>query len=479
MTRPNPTTRRAHLVLLAALLGGCAAPLHLDEARYRGHAYASPGQSPGVPDAPKRVLDATPMQGLTVSQARDLALLRNHTVQAAAAAVEAARARIAAARSAFLPTLTGTIQRTHFREATEVEIPGVATFVLSPFWQTTGSAALTQSLFAFGRDWEAVKAARADLTTQVLDERVVKQRLLFEVTQAWYRLHEAEAQVAVSRDQLKASERQLADAENVVRAGRATKDSELTAKVEVFRSRQDLLVATNAVTHSRRVLNALLVRELDAETTIAEAPEFQPVKLDGKALFALAREHNPSILQFRSGRLALEHRRESIIRSFAPEIVGTLGATYNNFTLATGFSTNYTATIAAQWTPVNGGRRIGQLAEIHAGLAQLREQELQALQDLELGIERTILDVGESESAVELARQSVEASTENYRIVSDRFRNGKVTTRELLEAQTTLSNSRFALNQARFGHLTLLASLEAQIGVRSEDWLPKSEGGKR
>jgi len=436
----------------------------MDEERYRSRAYGQPSQATPLAGLPTPALDEAPISRLTLDQARDLALLRNHTIQAAAAAVEGARARIAEARAALLPTLTGSLQRIHYHEATEVEIPGVATFLISPFWQTTGSAQLSQSLFAFGRDAEAVKAARADLTTQILDERGIKQQLLFEVTQAWYALHEARAQVAVSRDQLKASERQLADAINIVRAGRATKDAELTAKVEVFRARQNVLVTANGVTHARRVLNTLLVRKLDATTELAEAPSFAPVSLDGEALYALAQQHSPAMLSFRSARLALEHRRESILRSFAPEISGVLGASYNNFNLSTGFSTNYTATLVTQWTPVNGGRRIGQMAEIHANLAQLREQELQALQDLELGISRTLLDIAESESAVALARQSVEASKENYRIIAERFRNGKVTTRELLDAQTTQSDSRFALNQARFGHLTLLAALEARIG---------------
>ena len=79
------------------------------------------------------------------------------------------------------------------------------------------AAQLAVSLFSGGRDWEAVKAARANLTTRILDERSVRQQLLFEVTQAWYRIHEAEAQVQVSSDQLKASERQLEDAQERLR----------------------------------------------------------------------------------------------------------------------------------------------------------------------------------------------------------------------------------------------------------------------
>ena len=64
-----------------------------------------------VEDPPKLVLDKEPIEGLTVRRARDLALVRNHTAKAAAAAVEAARARIAEARAAFLPTLSGRLQR--------------------------------------------------------------------------------------------------------------------------------------------------------------------------------------------------------------------------------------------------------------------------------------------------------------------------------------------------------------------------------
>lgn len=472
-------TRVVTIVVVGlVLVGGCATPLHLDESSYRSRNYDAPGAAAPVPKPAEPVRDASPMRDLPLERARELALLRNHTVQAAAAAVESARAAIAEARAAFLPTLTGSITRTHYKESTEVTIPGVATFTLSPFWQTTGSAQLAVSLFSGGRDWEAVKAARADLTTQILDERAVRQQLLFEVTQGWYRLHEAEAQVQVSRDQLAAAERQLKDAENIVGAGRATKDAELTARVEVLRAQQDLLVSENAVVHARRVINVLLVRTLDAETSLEEAPPFRKVDLDGMRLVAMSRQHNPSLLAFRSQRIALEHRRESVIRSYVPEVVGALGASYNNFTDSTGFSTNYTASLTAQWTPIDGGRRIGQLHQIHANLVALREQELQAIQDIELDIQRTLLDITEAESAVELATQSVASSTENYRIVSERFRNGKVTTRELLEAQTTLSNSRFALNQARFGHFTLLASLEAQIGVRQSDWVDYVEDGK-
>ena len=101
---------------------------------------------------------------------------------------------------------------------------------------------------------------------------------------------------------------------------------------------------------------------------------------------------------------------------------------------------------------------------------QLREQELQSIQDVDLEIDRTILDVAESESAVAVATESIAAATENLRIITERFKAGKVTAREVLEAQRTLTNARFQLNRARFLQRTLLARLESLSGVAASDW---------
>ena len=42
---------------------------------------------------------------------------------------------------------------------------------------------------------------------------------------------------------------------------------------------------------------------------------------------------------------------------------------------------------------------------------------------------------------------------------------------EVLDAQATMSNSRFAVNQARYGHRILLGRLEQLLGVAQESWV--------
>jgi outer membrane protein TolC len=71
---------------------------------------------------------------------------------------------------------------------------------------------------------------------------------------------------------------------------------------------------------------------------------------------------------------------------------------------------------------------------------------------------------------VRVATQSIEAAKENYRIVSDRFNAGRTTSREVLEAEATLSQSQFSYNQARFQYMVVLAQLELLSGVRRESW---------
>lgn len=473
MTTDSLSRRFAPMLLLVVSItaSGCASPLGIPEG-YRQRAYeAATDPGPDLMAPVETPLDVSPLEDLTLERALELALQRNHTVAAAKETVRATIARIAEARAAFLPTISGTIGRTFNKETTTVTVGGGQTFNISPKNTTTARGNITMSLFAFGRDLEQLLASQANVSTEIFNERAIRQELLFAVTQAWLACHLADSDVVVAQDSLAASERQLKDAENVYEAGRQTRDAVLTAQVNKLRSQQELITAENAQRQSRRVLNTLLSRDVDAKLVLAPAPEFRPAIVNPKRLTALARQHNPTLMAFRSNRQSLEHQRESLERSFAPELVGDLGASYSDFRDASGFATNYTANVSLTWTPVNAGLRIGRINEIHALLAQLREQEIQTVLDIGLGIEETVEDLAEFESQFRLATEAVAAARENYRIISDRFRAGRTTSREVLDAQVTLSDSRNSLSRAIVAHEVELARLESFVGVARDAWL--------
>lgn len=467
----RPTASPLWTIVIVLALTGCAMGPAGVPPTYRAESYDAPEQGIEYPAEPPPELDTAPMEDLELARARELGLQRNHSLAAAQATVESAVARIAEARAAFLPTVGGQMRRTFNREAREIEFAPGETTNVTALDEWAGSAELSISLFAFGRDWEALQAARANAATQVLDERSVKQELLFLITESWYGIHEAMAQEEVARDALAAAERQLQDAENVFAAGRTTRDAVLTARVNMLGSKQTLLVAQNAVINARRILNTLLSRDLDAPITLAAAPTFEPVILDAALLKGLGRQHNPDLLAFRTRREVLERTRESVERSLLPELRGLGSVTYSDFRDFGGYSTNFAANFIVDWRPIQGGLRLGQLDQIHADLIALREQEIQSILDLDLAIQRTILEVSEIESQHIVAAEAVGSAEENYRIISDRFRAGRTTSREVLDAQTTMSNSRFLLNQARYGHRILLGRLEQLAGVAQESWV--------
>lgn len=347
---------------------------------------------------------------------------------------------------------------------------GPASFTIIPGDQINGQAVLQLSLFAWGRDSLNLDAARLDATTEAFAERAVRQELCFRIAQAWFGIHEARSNVKVAQDALASSRRQVQDAQNLLDAGRATKDQLLTARVNQLSNEQLLLVARNAVRQSRRVLNALLGRPADAEVSLAEAPPFAEAGVDKALLVALGRAHNPQLLAFRSRRDALEKRREALFRAFFPEAVARGVYDYTDFSGASGFQSNQTATFGFQWRPFDAGRRMGQIEQFKALLVQVRHQERDAHLQLEVDIANAVQNLAELASQVRVATQSIEAAEENYRIVSDRFNAGRTTSREVLEAEATLSQSQFSYNQARFQYMVVLAQLELLTGVRRDTW---------
>jgi len=453
---------------LVCTLLACAQPRAIP-AEYRSRSYDLPSQALESL-APRSGFTAPapePLGLLTLEQARQIALDRNPTIEAAAEAVAAAEARIAGPRSAFLPHASASVERDFRESPLELSLTGIGGVEILPTTLTRGSALVSQSLYSFGRDLASLRAAQADVSTEILSERAARQALLFAVSQAWYRLHEARSFESVMLDASKAAERQLADAIDLQDSQRVTEDAVLTARVNALDRKQSLLVARNAVKNSQRALNVLLALPETATLTLAPSPDFEAVQLDPSALLDLARRHNPGLLAFRTAALSLESRDKAVRRSYLPELFVAAGAEYYDLGDE---ETNLLAVVGVRWNPFSGGQRQGQRSALNAGRRELRSREEQATLDTWFAINQTVTDIAEQESAVDVASQAIEAATENQRVIAELFRAGRATSREALEAQVTLTNSRNLYNQARFAHRILLAKLELLVGVAQDGW---------
>ncbi|MSR75166.1 MAG: TolC family protein [Planctomycetes bacterium] len=449
-------------LLFALLLAACAQTGH--ESAPTILPLHRPTSAPNEPPLAPVTMDAAPLESLSLEHARSLALQRSPTAIAADAVLLRARARIDDARVAFNPTLSLGTTGTLNDRAASFNIPGVGSITTSPQWQQVWTASSRISLFDFGRDRAALEAAEIEAGAAAMDGNSARQRLLHDVTLAWHRVHTAAGNLKVSEETLLLAEKQVLDAQSLVEAGKRTRDTLLTAAVDLLGRRQDLLVTQNAKVQSVRVLNILLCRALEAETTLAPASETAVTTPPLSALMESARAHNPALLALRARRDALSHSRTSNEQSAWPELALNVNGTRDSSATFGSPAQSAQAVFSLNWLAVDGGHRAARGAGLSAELMELRAQELKLIQQIDTDLSRAVLDLAEAHSAVELAQQSVLAATENYRIVNERAAAGTLSAREVLEARRTLATSRYAGTEALFRRHTALAWIENLTG---------------
>ncbi len=246
----------------------------------------------GLPHALRRVLPlvallcalhASAGEPLTLSDAVDLALEHNLTLEAARQDHEAARWGVRSAWASLLPSvsLTSTARRvdpdTYERANSAIDFlpPDID---VEPFlYETTYETAFNASMPVFngGRLWGGValsaassRAARHALESERRDVVVRTKSAFFDVLRA-------ESLRKVSLDAVGASERRVASSERMLELGVRSRADLLRWQVQLAEDRRALVDAENAVSLARSALAATLGRPLDTEFELEDVSRLE------------------------------------------------------------------------------------------------------------------------------------------------------------------------------------------------------------
>jgi outer membrane protein len=122
------------------------------------------------------------------------------------------------------------------------------------------------------------------------------------------------------------------------------------------------------------------------------------------------------------------------------------------------------ATLTLNWAVFN---RFARERNIDLQVSNLEVAEANAA-DAEHQVQSVMLgqfaQVDAARLQIEISRQSYEASAEDLRVVSERYRLGVATIVDLLVSQESLTQAELEVVNARFAYLQALAQIEATVG---------------
>jgi len=404
---------------------------------------------------------------LTLDEAVKLALERNEQSLATQESVAAANARVARARSFFLPTLssTGSFTRRPYERRITV---GDNEIVIQRLYGLSETLSLNLTVFDI-RSISSYSAVKAQRNAEVAAAAESRRQLAFEVSQAFL----ATLGIAQVRE---ASGRRFAFAGQNLEAAKARYAAGLASINDVTRAELEYATAEVGVTQVTgqvetstlqlgylldapdAVRGRLVVPEFLIEAASAEAAD-----TDALIEEALARRLDVGTLRWTAS--AQRYLAKEPMLRYVPSLSASGRYTITNEAGFSGNNWNWNAGLTLSWNLFDGLARYADQKERKAQ-ARLADLNLQAAtRQVDVEVREALVSLDNQRASLKQATAAHEVAKKNAAETAELYRQGLASALEVADANVSLFEAEVALVRERYGLGVAFLNLEAALGL--------------
>lgn len=436
---------------------------------------------------------AAPARTLSLDEARALALANNEQVLIAQQDERKAAGAVTEAYAGALPSVTLQAQYTGNFKKPAFFLPsglfgggddstngdsnggssGPVKIEIGSDTEFAGALRLDQTLYAFGRVGNAVKFANIYRSMAGLGVDTARNALLFDVTDAYYRVLLVEKLVGIQRQALDQARSHLRDIEEKYRQGVESRFALQRATVEVKNREPDLIRAESARSLAMQDLKRIVGITDEPDPVLCDTLGYAPVTADAEQSVAEALLRRPEI---RALELNVQGQQRvlAIYKANMLPVVGAFGQVSvqgqaDKDDLAAAFHENSQVSVSAGLVfsaPLfDGFHTKGKVQQARAGLLKARYELAQAQKAVRLEVTKAAQDLQGLKREYDAQRATVELAEEMYQIAEARFRSGISTQLELNDAELALNVAKTNYAETLYRYNVAVANLERARGL--------------
>jgi len=395
---------------------------------------------------------------VSVREAIDLALAKNHLLRAATAEQDAAAAQVAVSRSRYFPNLTFELGAVYSDSPTQVFMMKLnqgrftqSDFLLdnlnhpSPYGDFRTAVGLVQPLYDSSISRGQAVAEREQAERSFARERQ-RQEVAFTVYRACLEVQRARFRQEVAEQALAGAREHLRLAEVREEAGTGLTSDALRARTFLAEMEEQRITATHDGRLARLRLGRAVGGPPGMEVDLAGYVAPLPVTQSTEEVLQQALRSRPELREVTASR----EKGDAAVRlakgAYLPTVYGT--ALYEMHDRNYPFGNDNDAWlvgVALRWELFAGLRSKAELERARALQRVASEQEEQLRAEIPLQVEEAWLRRQEAEQRREVARHAQRDAEETVRLISRRFDNSLATLVDLLDAQTALNRTRLRL----------------------------------
>lgn len=405
---------------------------------------------------------------LTLKKIISLIVTTHPAVKSATEAINDADARIGLAKTGYNPEADVLASYSNLGPVTELSIPNMGTFQLFPANNYSAQVNIRQTVYDFGRTHENVSFENENklLSEQTLEQ--AKQKMAMLAVGNYYTLLFLQMAIKIKDEQLAALNEHLDYVKKKMATGSATEYEVLTTQVRISEIESQKVELGASISTQQAFLNSLIGNDQSSNPVVKNdlSSDLPVIPSDSLQSFALKNRDEVLINQKRAALAELRYNMTQLVNKPMVSFVASGGAK-NGYVPDLGkITANYVVGLGLR-IPIYDGSKSKyngiQAKSVMNAVYYESENTKRTISDELREAEAYLQASSKKLSQYELQlKQALKA----YSLAQTSFKSGSITNLDLLDANTSVSQSRLLLLKAKIDYAASIYKLKAAIGER-------------
>ena len=317
------------------------------------------------------------------------------------------------------------------------------------------SFSISKVLYSGGKLEAIIEQAEADQTIAENDLKKKAHEIIFQVTQAYYGVLQAEGIKKVSEQALTQINAHLDSSQAILEEGMIAPIDLNRIKSQKSNLEHNLIKAENGYKLAIYNLNSIMGIELENIIQLQNNLSYEPCNIKLDEALENSVQYRPEIKNLQQQRFMTEKMVEIAKSNKKPQIVMNLESGLSGWQVA----------VIGEVPIFDGGVNESKIKQAEINLSQVDLSEEQAKQMIELEVRSAYLNMKEAEKLIKVTEQGIENSLESFRIAQVKYNEGIATNTEVIDAQSALIEADTNHLNALFDYNTNRAALIKAMGL--------------
>lgn len=410
----------------------------------------------------------TDIDSLSIKSTIEKVVTSYPSVKMAIEAINNADARIGAARTGYYPEIDLTANFSNLGPVTKLTIPDMGTFQLYPENNYSASINYKQVLYDFGRTRQNIAIENEGRTISELNLEQVKQKLSLYTVNIFYTLLYLQAAIKIKDEQIAALNEHLNYVEKMSATGSATEYQILSTKVKISAVESQKIDLTASLTAQQASLNSLLGNDNNTNPVVKNelSVNIPVIPADSALSFAFHNRDEVLINEKRTSLAELQYGMTKLQNKPFLSFVASGGAKNGYIPDLYKLTPNYILGIGFRVPLFDGMKNKYNLSQVQSAITSLSYESEFTKRNISKELYEAEAYMYAAEKKISQFTLQLEQALKAYTLAATSFKSGMITNLDLIDANTSVSESKLMLLKARIDYAASVYKLKASLGER-------------